>query len=96
MASLNALKDTNMERPPFFIPQRYKLLFQVMQDHKNCHRLGRKPMPQEVKEKLGQTLKEYNEFKVAEKSLLDLERSKMMDIQLKAVDAAIFLPDYLL
>ena len=96
MASLNALKDVNMERPPFFIPQRYKLLFQVMQDHKNCHRLGRKPMPAEVRNELGRTLKEYNEFKVAEKTLLDMERAKMLDIQLKAMDATLFMPDYLL
>ena len=45
MASLSALKDASAEIPPFFMPQRYKLLFQVMQDHKNAKRLGRKPMP---------------------------------------------------
>ena len=96
MASISALKDANMERPPFYIPQRFKLLFQLMQDHKNCHRLGRKPMPNEVKAEMGRVLKEYNEFKVAEKTLLDLERGKMLQVQMKALDAIVFLPDYLI
>lgn len=37
-------------------------------------------MPQDVKEKLGETMKEYNEFKTAEKTLLDLERAKMLHV----------------
>lgn len=53
-------------------------------------------MPAEVRNELGRTLKEYNEFKVAEKTLLDMERAKMLDIQLKAMDATLFMPDYLL
>lgn len=30
MASVTALKDSSMDIPPFFMPQRYKLLFNVM------------------------------------------------------------------
>ena len=45
MAAVSNLKDAGNDVPPFFLPQRYKLLFAVMQDHKNCSRLGRKPMP---------------------------------------------------
>ena len=44
--------DTNLneEIPPFFMPQRYKLIFKLMEDAKNASRLGRKPMPLEVKQ----------------------------------------------
>lgn len=96
MAAVSGLKDAGLDVPPFFLPQRYKLLFQVMQDHKNCNRLGRKPMPQDVKESFGKALKEYNEFKVAEKTLLDREKSKQINVQLKAMDAILFMPDYML
>ena len=53
-------------------------------------------MPQEVKNEMGKVLKEYNEFKVAEKTLIDLERGKMLQVQMKAIDAIIFMPDYLI
>ena len=78
------------------MPQRYKLLFKIMEDHKNCSRLGRKPMPIEIKQKLAAVQKEYNEFKVAEKTLMDLERSKFHNTQIRAMDAIMYLPDYLL
>ena len=71
-------EDSGAEVPPFFMPQRYKLLYSVMIDHKNCGRLGRKPMPLELKQKLAVTMKEYNEFKTAEKTLMDKERAKML------------------
>ena len=67
-----------------------------MEDHKNSSRLGRKPMPQEVKQKLAQVSKAYNEFKTAEKTLVDTEKMLQMRTQIKAMDAIIFLPDYLL
>ena len=67
-----------------------------MEDHKNCSRLGRKPMPLEVKQKLAAISKEYNEFKVAEKTLMDMERAKFVNTQIKAMDAIMYLPDYLL
>lgn len=51
-----------------------------MEDHKNTVRYGRKPMPLEVKKKLAALSKEYNEFKTAEKTLLDKERAKMMEM----------------
>ena len=95
MAGMAALKE-GLEIPPFFMPQRYKLLFNVMQDHKNAHRYGRKPMPIELKRQLAEQLKEYNEFKTAEKTLLDRERIKMVELQVKALDAAVFFPDYLI
>lgn len=74
---VGAIKDSGVEIPPFFMPQRYKLMYAVMMDHKNSGRLARKPMPLELKQKLAVVMKEYNEFKTAEKSLLDMERAKM-------------------
>ena len=45
---------------------------------------------------MGRQLKEYNEFKTAEKTLIDLERGKMLQVQMKALDAIVYLPDYLI
>ena len=42
MAGPGNVKDSNEEVPPFFMPQRYKLLYKIMEDHKNCGRPGRK------------------------------------------------------
>jgi len=49
MAGVGSIKDSGEEVPPFFMPQRYKLLYKIMEDHKNITRLGRKPVPLEVK-----------------------------------------------
>ena len=43
------IKESGEEIPPFFMPQRYKLLYKVMGDHKNSMRPARKPMPLEVR-----------------------------------------------
>jgi hypothetical protein len=96
MEGVANIKDTTEEIPPFFMPMRYKLLMKVMEDHKNSMRLGRKPMPVEVRTELAKVAKEYSEFKTAEKMYLDLEHSKMNSMQIKAIDAILFLPDYLL
>lgn len=42
-------KDTGEEMPPFFLGPRVKLMYKVLQDHKNCARIGRKPMPADVR-----------------------------------------------
>lgn len=96
MAGQGNVKDSGEEVPPFFMPQRYKLLYRVMEDAKNSTRLGRKPMPVEVREKLAAVSKEYSEFKTAEKMYLDMERAKLITTQIKATDAIFYLPDYLL
>ena len=75
MSGPGNVKDSGEEIPPFFMPQRYKLLYKVMEAHKNSVRLGRKPMPQDVKQNLAETAKAYNEYKTAEKVLMDKERA---------------------
>ena len=52
MAGVGSIKDSGEEIPPFFLPQRYKLLYKIYEDTKNASRLGRKPMPLDVKQKL--------------------------------------------
>ena len=47
-----------------------------MEDHKNSMRPARKPMPLEVRYRLASVAKEYNEFKTAEKILMDMEQAK--------------------
>lgn len=96
MAGAGNVKDSGEEIPPFFMPQRYKLLYKVMEDHKNSGRLGRKPMPLEVKQKLAAVAKEYNEFKTAEKIILDKEKARQTEVAINAMDAIVYLPDYLL
>mmetsp|Transcript_15395 Transcript_15395/g.20864 ORF Transcript_15395/g.20864 Transcript_15395/m.20864 type:complete len:153 (+) Transcript_15395:267-725(+) len=96
MAGAGNIKDSGEEIPPFFMPQRYKLLYKVMEDHKNSSRLGRKPMPMEAKQRLAAAAKEYSEFKTAEKTILDKEKAMQMATSIKAMDAILFLPDYLL
>ena len=56
-------KDAGEEIPSFFMPQRYKLLYKVMEEGKNISRIGRKPIPKEVREELAKAAKEYNSFK---------------------------------
>ena len=79
MAGAGSIKESGEEIPPFFMPQRYKLLYKIMEEHKNCVRPGRKPMPLEVKQELARMSKEYNEFKVAELTLMDQERAKLLE-----------------
>jgi hypothetical protein len=47
-------KDAGEEVPSFYLPSRYKLLYKVMQDHKNVGRIGRKPIPAELKKEVAQ------------------------------------------
>ena len=47
------------EVPPFMIPARYKLIFKYLQEHKNAHRLARKPVPLEKKKEFAASAKEY-------------------------------------
>lgn len=95
MAGSN-IKDSSEEVPPFFIPQRYKLLFKVMEEHRNCVRIGRKPMPSDVKKALAEQAKAYNEFKCAEKVVMQQERALNKIVAMEAMDATLFLSDNLL
>ena len=67
------------EVPAFFLPSRYKLLAKVLNDHKNTNRITRKPLPEDIKKSLAKQAKEYNEFKVAEKILIDREYNTQLN-----------------
>lgn len=96
MAHTRSPKDRGEEMPGFFTNARYKLMYKVMQDHKNCKRLGRKPLPAELKKKIAEQSKEYHAYKVVEKDNLERELNAQTKVQLKAMDAICFLPDYLM
>jgi len=66
-------KDTGEELPPFFLQPRYKLLYKVLQDQKNCTRIARKPMPEALKLEFSQKSKEYHAYKVIEKAHIERE-----------------------
>lgn len=71
------------------------MLFKMMHDHKFTNRISRKPMPQELKEKMAKQCKEYNEYKMAEKLLLDKEENAQLNHHIATMDSLVFLPDYL-
>ena len=96
MGGVKSPKDTGEELPPFFLQPRYKLLYKVMQDHKNCARVARKPIPDAVKLELAKKSKEYHAYKVIEKAHIEQELNQQLKVQLKALDAIVFLPDYLM
>ena len=89
-------KDTGEELPPFFLPPRYKLLFKIMADNKNCTRIGRKPIPDHIKKEFAQHAKEYQEYKQAELLILEKQEIAATKVQYKSLDSLIYLPDYLL
>lgn len=96
MGGTKSPKDTGEELPPFFLPPRYKLMYKVLQDHKTCARIGRKPVPDDVKLKFAEASKEYNAYKVVEKAHIEKETNEQLKVQMKAMDAICFLPDYLM
>ena len=53
-------------------------------------------MPEDLKLEFAQKSKEYHAYKVIEKAHIEKETNEQLKIQLKAMDAILFLPDYLL
>ena len=56
-------KGAGEEAPPFWLPARYKLLGRVMEDTQNSTRIGRKPIPENVKTEFAAHAKEYAAYK---------------------------------
>ena len=83
------------EIPPFFLPARYKLLFQIIENSKNSTRIGRKPMPVELKKEFAAHAKEYSEWKQAQSLRMREEDKSALKVQLKSLDSLVYLPDYL-
>ena len=52
-------------------------------------------MPKEIKQQLAKQAKEYNEYKVAEKIILNKEENLNLNHQIATMDTLVFLPDYL-
>lgn len=62
----------------------------------NSKRFARKPIPQAEKNAFTKKAKEYAAYKLAEKTLLDHEEARIVEAQMKALDAVVFLPDNLM
>ena len=60
-------RDTGEEVPPFFLPARYKLMFKLIEENRNCTRIGRKPIPSDVKANFVKESKEYHAYKEYER-----------------------------
>lgn len=89
-------KDTGEEMPPFFLGPRVKLMYRVLQDHKNCARVGRKPMPEDMRKMFVAKSKEYHAYKVLEMMHIEQENVGVLKAQMTALDAIVHLPDYLM
>lgn len=68
-------KDTGENIPPFFLPARQKLFFQLLTDAQNSKRYARKPIPEDVKNAFTLKAKEYAAYKLAEKTLMEKEEA---------------------
>ena len=53
-------------------------------------------MPDQVRKDFVAQSKEYNQYKLAEKFHIEKEWNANLEVQLKALDATVFLPDYLM
>ena len=89
-------KDIGEELPPFFMPQRYKLLFKMVQDQHNSNFPARKPMPPALKREFAEKSKEYHAYKIAEMNLVKKEEEIHLRASFDALDSVLFLPDYLM
>ena len=89
-------RDTGEEQPPFFMPARYKLLVKCYQEFRNSNRFSRKPMPEAVRVEFARRSKEYQMYKHYEVQQLEREGALHLQSQLSALEACLFLPDYLM
>ena len=89
-------RDIGEEQPPFFMPVRYRLLVKCLQESRNSNRFSRKPMPDAVRLEYARRAKEYNMYKHLEVTQLEKESALNLKAQLNALDACLFLPDYLM
>ena len=89
-------REIGEEQPPFFMPVRYKLLVKCYQDIRNSNRFSRKPMPEEKRLELARRSKEYNIYKYHEVSMIEREANEHVKAQVGAIEACLFLPDYLM
>lgn len=89
-------RDFGEEMPPFFLAPRYKLLYKVLQDQKNAQRVQRKPMPEALRKDFAEQSKAYHQYKLIERAHIEREENEQLQVQIKALDAIVWLPDYLM
>ena len=69
-------------------------MYKIIQEAKNCSRVGRKPIPDDLKLEFAKKSKEYHAYKQIEKEEIEKEYHAQRISQLKAMDSIIYLPDY--
>ena len=89
-------RELGEEQPPFFMPVRYKLFAKCFQEFRNSNRFSRKPMPEEVRLELCKRSREYNMYKHHEVQMIEREANDHVKAQMSALEACLFLPDYLM
>ena len=89
-------REIGEEQPPFFMPVRYRLLVKCYQESRNSNRFTRKPMPDAVRLEFAKRSKEYQQYKHHEVTLMNKETDVAALTHVKALEACLFLPDYLL
>lgn len=53
-------------------------MFKVLADHKNCTRVGRKPLPDKLKLEFAQASKEYHAYKQIERMEIEKEQNTQL------------------
>ena len=71
-------------------------MYKMIQDHKNCTRIGRKPIPEDIRKDFAEKSKEYHAFKTIERLHIERENNDVLKTQILAMDAIVHLPDYLM
>ena len=89
-------RDIGEEQPPFFMPARYRLLVKCYQEFRNSNRFSRKPMPDDVRIEFARRSKEYQMYKHHEVTMLEKEGTLQLKSHHQALEACLFLPDYLM
>ena len=69
------------EVPPYFIPQRVKVLFKFYETHRNSTRLHRKPIPAELKADFAEKARAYAQYTQARHILMEREKLKLFKCQ---------------
>merc|ERR1711865_810192 len=78
MGGIKTPKEMGEEQPPFYLPPRYKLMFKVLTANKNCTRIGRKPMSDDLMADFVKQSKEYHAYKQYEKMQVEREQNNML------------------
>ena len=81
--------------PDFYTPSRVRLYYKIISDLRNCNKITRKQMPENIKKELAKKAKEYGEYKAYEFNHVYNESNRAFNIKIQAMRAWWFLPEHL-